>query len=233
MSSRICSISARGILQRCRKIIMRRLRFGQISTHRGRWPGGVSDGPHHGVVDHCFLQFCFVNTQTCYARHTEGMASEACLHQCAVSDQRYGGLLDGVIGKGNHVLPTSGINIDLKSRRRTMKKLAGILLALGVVGSPSIAMAADVVTEVCTVNDSPPFPPPPPPPPPSPPPPLPPPLPLPPPPPLPPPLPPSPLFSSPPLPLPPSSPPPFPPSLSPPLPSFSFPPSPPSPRSSS
>jgi hypothetical protein len=29
-----------------------------------------------------------------------------------------------------------------------MKKLAGILLALGVVGSPSVAMAADVVTEV-------------------------------------------------------------------------------------
>jgi hypothetical protein len=33
-----------------------------------------------------------------------------------------------------------------------MRKLAGILLALGVVGSPSLAMAADVVTEVCTVN---------------------------------------------------------------------------------
>jgi hypothetical protein len=35
----------------------------------------------------------------------------------------------------------------------TMRKLA-ILLALGVVGSPSLAMAADVVTEVCQVNSS-------------------------------------------------------------------------------
>jgi hypothetical protein len=43
-------------------------------------------------------------------------------------------------------------NIDLNRGRRTMRKLAGILLALGVVGSPSLAMAADVVTEVCTVN---------------------------------------------------------------------------------
>jgi ferredoxin len=34
-----------------------------------------------------------------------------------------------------------------------MRKLA-ILLALGVVGSPSLAMAADVVTEVCQVNSS-------------------------------------------------------------------------------
>ena len=32
-----------------------------------------------------------------------------------------------------------------------MRKLA-ILLALGAVGSPSLAIAADVVTEVCTVN---------------------------------------------------------------------------------
>jgi hypothetical protein len=32
-----------------------------------------------------------------------------------------------------------------------MRKLA-ILLALGVVGLPSLARAADVVTEVCTVN---------------------------------------------------------------------------------
>ena len=34
-----------------------------------------------------------------------------------------------------------------------MRKLA-ILLALGVVGSPSLAMAADVVTEVCQVNSN-------------------------------------------------------------------------------
>jgi hypothetical protein len=47
--------------------------------------------------------------------------------------------------------PGGGKSGSKSEGRATMRKLA-ILLALGVVVSPSLAIADDVVTEVCTVN---------------------------------------------------------------------------------